>query len=145
MACVPTAQLPRLGRACLLPFGFQNGSGLALPPKTHTRGESAKRWGVWVPSSRQMGHIHFARETFGSLGASSEAPTSVRPVPSQKEGRETSLVYYRGPVPSPREMRIPTGKQSCSWYQPEARRAGTTSKVSGGIRKDEKAGAPRRA
>lgn len=88
MACVPTAQLPRLGRACLLPFGFQNGSGLALPPKTHTRGESAKRWGVWVPSSWQMGHIHFARETFGSLGASSEAPTSVRPVPSQKEGRE---------------------------------------------------------
>ena len=41
-----------------------------------------------MPSGRQMGHIHFPRETFGSLGASSEVPTSVKPVPSQKEGRE---------------------------------------------------------
>lgn len=63
---------------------------------------------------------------------------------SQKEGRETSPIYYHGADPSPREMHIPTGKQSCSWYQPEARRAGTTSEVSGGIRKEEeRAGAPR--
>ena len=82
---------------------------------------------------------------FGKASEGGKLPTSGGYLVFPEGGERDQSSLLAQPCSISKEVRVPTGKQECSWYLPEARRAGTTSKVTSGIRKDKKAVAPRQA
>lgn len=82
---------------------------------------------------------------FGKASKGGKLPTSGSYLSSQKEGRQTSPIYDRSSVPSPRRCVYQQESSRVLLVAARSQESRATSKVTSGIRKDKKAVAPRQA